>query len=277
MPHGSCRWRAWGAYRCFHRSKPLLDHAKSGNSPEVPQELLVPAQILAVRNLTPKIKELKLQVEEHSGFTFKAGNWVDFFIDQDGVSKVGGYSMSSIPSSLPELRLAVKTSRHPPAQWCHTLAQPGKWVKLKAGGSFYFDAYEHGRHLKHLIFIAGGIGINPIFSMLQEALHDQHELRSLERITLLYSASTADEMAYRTDLMALAATHPLLDLELRVTRDETWLGARGRLNMEQLRRHLGEDKRLVYLCGPPAMTDQLVEDLQREGLAMSDLRYEKWW
>ena len=31
----------------------------------------------------------------------------------------------------------------------------------------------------------------------QEALHDQHELRSLERITLLYSASTADEMAYR--------------------------------------------------------------------------------
>ncbi|CAK9087996.1 unnamed protein product [Durusdinium trenchii] len=210
MPHGSCRWRAWGAYRCFHRSKPLLDHAKSGNSPEVPQELLVPAQILAVRNLTPKIKELKLQVEEHSGFTFKAGNWVDFFIDQDGVSKVGGYSMSSIPSSLPELRLAVKTSRHPPAQWCHTLAQPGKWVKL-------------------------------------------------------------------TDLMALAATHPLLDLELRVTRDETWLGARGRLNMEQLRRHLGEDKRLVYLCGPPAMTDQLVEDLQREGLAMSDLRYEKWW
>eukprot|EP00913_Durusdinium_trenchii_P023881 g22426.t1 len=105
------------------------------------------------------------------GFTFKAGNWVDFFIDQDGVSKYG---------------LRDDTQK-----------QGGDTVlSRKAGGSFYFDAYEHGRHLKHLIFIAGGIGINPIFSMLQEALHDQHELRSLERITLLYSASTADEMAY---------------------------------------------------------------------------------
>ena len=59
--------------------------------------------------------------------------------------------------------------------------------------------------------------------------------------------------------MALAATHPLLDLELRVTRDETWLGARGRLNMEQLRRHLGEAQPTLFLTsfnarGAPGFT-----------------------
>ena len=41
--------------------------------------------------------------------------------------------MSSIPSQLPELRLAVKRSEHPPAKWCHSKAKPGKWVKLSLG------------------------------------------------------------------------------------------------------------------------------------------------
>ena len=55
-------------------------------------------------------------------------------------------------------------------------------------------------------------------------------------------------------------------------------GACGRLNMEHLRPQLPTNRNglLVYLCGPPAMTDQLVGDLERDGLGQA-LRYEKWW
>ena len=66
----------------------------------------------------------------------------------------------------------------------------------RAGGSFYFEAKEQSR-LKNLFFVAGGIGINPIFSMLQEALRCREELEDLERITLLYSAKSEEELAYR--------------------------------------------------------------------------------
>lgn len=237
----------------------------------------VPAEIVAVKDLTPSIKELRLRLEHDQNgqcFNFKAGNWVDFFIDQDGVSKVGGYSMSSIPSDLPELRLAVKASRHPPAQWCHTFAKSGKRVKLTAGGSFYFDAEEHG-DLRHLTFIAGGIGINPIFSMLKEAYYHRQKLQRLERITLLYSASKPTELAYSAELLSLAKTwSEKLHLELRVTREQS--GFNGA--MEQLQQQLPKDKNglLIYLCGPPAMTDQFAQDLKREGLDQA-LRYEKWW
>ena len=253
-------------------------------------EGLVSAEIVEVKDLTPSIKELRLCVEgsfnavnasnASNAFSFKAGNWVDFFIDQDGVSKVGGYSMSSIPSDLPQLRLAVKSSKHPPAQWCHTLAKPGKRVKLAAGGSFYFDAEEHGT-LKHLVLIAGGIGINPIFSMLKEAYFYRQKLPCLDRVSLFYSASKPSELAYRSELQGLADVwSEKLRLELRVTRDEGdgWNGACGRLNMEHLRPQLPTNRNglLVYLCGPPAMTDQLVGDLERDGLGQA-LRYEKWW
>ena len=236
------------------------------------------AEILEVKDLTPSIKELRLRLEDNLKiFNFKAGNWVDFFIDQDGVSKVGGYSMSSIPSDLPHLRLAVKASRHPPAHWCHTLAKPGKRVKLAAGGNFYFDAEEH-QHLNHLVLIAGGIGINPLFSMLKEAYFYRDRLPCLERVSLLYSASKSNELAYRSELVDLAETWEKLHLELRVTRDTAWNGATGRLTMEQLRLKLPSDQSglLVYLCGPSAMTDQFAGELQRDGLGKA-LRYEKWW
>eukprot|EP00438_Fugacium_kawagutii_P022600 Skav212138 [mRNA] locus=scaffold1323:262170:262739:- [translate_table: standard] len=189
--------------------------------------------------------------------------------------------MSSIPSDLPHLRLAVKASKHPPAQWCHTFAKPGKQVKLAAGGSFYFDAEEQGGNLKHLVLIAGGIGINPIFSMLQEAYFYRQKLSSLEQVTLLYSASEASELAYRSELLSLADVwNTKLRVEFRVTRNTAgWNGACGRLTVEELLPQLDSRSNrnlLVYLCGPPAMTDQLTKDFEKHGLGQS-LRYEKWW
>lgn len=71
-------------------------------------------------------------------FTFKAGQWVDFYIQ--GMKRCGGYSMVSPPESLPELTLAVKASAFSePAQWVHGAAKPMDHVAMKAGGSFFFE------------------------------------------------------------------------------------------------------------------------------------------
>ena len=105
-------------------------------------------------------------------------------------------------------------------------------------------------------------------------------------MSLFYSASKPSELAYRSELLGLADVwSEKLRLELRVTRDagdaDGWndaCGHRGRLTMEHLRPQLPTNRSglLVYLCGPPAMTDQFVEDLQKDGLGQA-LRYEKWW
>lgn len=88
------------------------------------------ARILAVREATPSVRELDLEVADPA-FSFRSGNWVDFFIP--GVARIGGYSMCSTPAELPRLRLAVKRSAHPPAAWCHSDgAAPGARVGVKA-------------------------------------------------------------------------------------------------------------------------------------------------
>merc|ERR1719495_3156198 len=79
------------------------------------------ASIQEITQLSPTIKGFKMKIQPgHKGLSFKAGQWVDFFIP--GIEKIGGFSMSSAPEMLVRensLDLAVKYSRWPPAFWLH--------------------------------------------------------------------------------------------------------------------------------------------------------------
>ncbi|CAK0803826.1 unnamed protein product, partial [Prorocentrum cordatum] len=143
-----------------------IDHlTRTADEPR--QEVVSDARITAIREETPTVREISLEVS-NPAFTFRPGNWVDFFID--GCPKVGGYSMCSVPAELPVLRLAVKRSQHPPAAWCHSeAAQPGADVQIKAGGKFDWEVFPDSAGVGHLLLVAGGIGINPLYSILQAA------------------------------------------------------------------------------------------------------------
>lgn len=265
-----------------HSGRP--DHlARTAGEPR--QDLVAEARVTAVREETPTVRELTFEVLD-SEFGFKAGNWVDFFID--GVAKVGGYSMCSTPMELPRLRLAVKRSAHPPAAWCHSeAAVPGVAVHMKAGGQFSWDPALDGPGTSHLLLVAGGIGVNPLYSILQAvAATPREELPELRRVSFLYSASTPSELAYRGHLEQLERDDERLRLALHVTRNaagEPWLGATGRIGAGALKAAVGAGEGvpsevLAYVCGPPAMTDELVAVLH-EGLGVPKerVRLERWW
>lgn len=251
------------------------------------QELIADAVIVAVHEQTPTVRELEMQVAD-AEFTFRPGNWVDLFIED--VTKVGGYSICSIPAQLPRLRLAVKQSDHPPAAWCHSeAAVPGASVRIKAGGRFSWDAEIDSVGVKHLLLIAGGIGVNPLYSVLQAVSAARVQtVPDLGRITLLYSASRPSELAFRGHLEKLSSADPRIRLVFYVTRnsdpEEPWAGMVGRIGQGAVEAAIAEggvpaSGVLAYVCGPPAMTDQLVEVLKGHTIALADqqVRFEKWW
>lgn len=248
------------------------------------EEHVAEATIVEVREETPAVRELVFEVA--GPFSFKAGNWVDFFIP--GMQKVGGYSMCSVPAELPKLRLAVKRSTHPPAAWCHSeAASPGAKVELKAGGQFFWDPARDGPTTEHLLLVAGGIGINPLYSMAQAALGSALEaVPKLRRVSVLYSASSPSELAFRAHLEEMAQADERLRLGLRVTRNEAaepWSGDVGRIDASVLAATIEEaqvprEGVLAYVCGPPAMTDEIVAVLQGPlELPEERVRFEKWW
>jgi ferredoxin-NADP reductase len=97
-------------------------------------------------------------------------------------------------------------------------AKIGQSVKLKASGSFHFKmAAEHAN--KNLVFVAGGIGINPILSMLQdidiwlrnnESIVDTSKLR----VSLIYSGSSRKELIFLEEIEKICRRHEQFHLEV---------------------------------------------------------------
>lgn len=270
------------------------------------------ARIESIETLTPTVRKLELVVEDR-GFTFQPGQWVDFFVP--GLDAVAGFSLCSSPARLPRATLAVKRSQHPSAAWCFERATAGDVVRLRAGGTFIHRALVDGErgavrlalpHTSHLLLVAGGVGINPFVSILDDLAHAAREAGaekppvSLPRVSLLYSSPTPDEFPF-LDRLAKLTVDPALagsvQLECFVTRAEAGEAAaaqgplvvhRRRMERADLERFiLGDTPRsglhaacrdtLALLCGPPPMADSLATALGDLGVPEGQVWFERWW
>lgn len=123
------------------------------------------------------------------------------------------------------------------------------------------------------LFVAGGTGIAPLRAMVRHLIASG----SGARISILYSAKVPEELAFRTELERLARRQ-LIQLHLTVTGEAAlrWGGTRGRITAEALGRALPSKEAVCYLCGPPAMVDDVPPLLRQLGVPSSHVRTEEW-
>ena len=142
----------------------------------------------------------------------------------------------------------------------HLALEPGTLVDVEGPlGSFTFPPAPVERRF---VFIAGGTGIAPLRAMMQRALHLPHR-----NIGLFYSVRTPDEFAYEMELRGLADAGEI-ELRQTVTRatDMDWTGPRGRLNREALEELIHDPATLCFVCGPPALVDEMPKILTELGI-----------
>uniref|UniRef100_A0A9J7YAJ9 Oxidoreductase NAD-binding domain containing 1 n=1 Tax=Cyprinus carpio carpio TaxID=630221 RepID=A0A9J7YAJ9_CYPCA len=245
-------------------SRRQTDHLERTASVHRQMELFS-ARVCDIMNESDSVKRLRLEVP-HPDFSFRAGQWVDFFIP--GVDTVGGYSICSSPGLLQRegvIELAVKYTRHPPAHWIHTKCSVDSQVAVRVGGNFYFDP-QPSDPVVDLLLIAGGVGINPLYSILLHAadlLRHTHGHRCAPGHThLCYSAKNTEELLFKSSV---------IEQELQP------YTINGRISEEELKRHVDPEHTLCYLCGPPPMIEKVNSDLQKAGLSEDRILFEKWW
>jgi len=295
------------------------------------QDAISLATISQIQDLSPTVKKLTLDSRHLAEVAFKAGQWVDFFIPS--IATVGGFSMCSAPETLKEkglLELAIKYSSHPPAHWVHTQCKPGAVVGIKVGGDFFFDPAQfyaasapadfaevstnpsHNSQHDSLLLIAGGVGINPLVSILEELsffLNDNQKRGDTNadqsrRCLLLYSAAREEELLFKDKIDSIADSTAGIDVRYFVTRERessspssisstttststhpsTSNFNRRRIDLDYLRNQvfsglspLTVDRCLTYVCGPPSMIDDSVRTLTELGVDSKNVVYEKWW
>ena len=237
-----------------------------------------------------------------------------------GVSKAGGFTITSAPSAAAPassaaappayLELAVQESPdNAPAVWLW--GSPGdilgSTLQVRVGGSFVFPPSGRAAEgVARLVFVAGGVGVNPLVSMLG-SLAGSSELRRGIEVLFMYATKMPSSQSLN-DILFLkricgwfGKTEPEVEgkvrgqVQLYITGEHEPIpeGAREISNTEIdiYTRRLSADElvevvqdgqadrgsSLVYICGPPGMTDEFTEALTQAGVDEEMIMTEKWW
>ncbi|XP_041478518.1 oxidoreductase NAD-binding domain-containing protein 1-like isoform X1 [Lytechinus variegatus] len=247
------------------------------------------AEVVSIDQASETVKVLKLKVDDPS-FTFKAGQWVDFFVE--GLDIFTGYSMYSGPTQLKEdstIDLAVKFSDYPPTVWVHNQCAVGSKVKVRTGGDKLVFDPKPGDPSWNVLLIGGGIGINPLISLMHHAadLHDQKKANpqgyTPGKMELLFSASTKNELIFKDTIDELISKHsPDIAARFYVTKDsdvDSPISNR-RIDASDIKssvERLRDGPLRCFVCGPPTMIADMEGLLSNEGIPASDIFCEKWW
>ncbi|KAF5595413.1 ap-1 complex subunit gamma-1 [Fusarium pseudocircinatum] len=225
---------------------------------------------------------------------FLAGQWLDTYIP--GNPKPGGFTLTSTPRAAadpksPYLELAVQESpENPPAAW---LWQPpstiaGSKLQVRVGGSFVFPPPQIPvNDISHVVFVAGGVGINPLVSMMGHIAEEGYNLEVkvlyatklpaqglrgvlfLDRIRKWFTGKQliGDLKMFTTGIYEGQVESRELDVHER------------RFTVEDVKEAVGEkNNSVVYVCGPATMTDEIVDGLTgNRGMDKNRVMLEKWW
>jgi glycine betaine catabolism B len=220
---------------------------------------------LGKQRLTPTSWELSFRPQRP--VRFQAGQYMELTIphakaDVRGLRRM--FSIASAPVESDVIRFGLNTAERSSSLKTALLAlEPGEIV---SGTSVAGDFLLPKEVTRRLLFVAGGIGITPFMSQMEQ-INGSGEKRD---VVVLYSASSAEELAYSDRLKELGNPVLLLAPAAPKSLPDNWtyLG-RGPLTAEVLAAAIPDVKsRAAYVSGPPAFV-HAVRSLLRKAQAQS--------
>ena len=246
---------------------------------EIPKELFSVKRFRAAvehkRQLTHDIVELRLALVDPRRLEFTAGQYIQLESEEyeghDSVMRA--YSVSSPPSDHEHIELIVRLV---PNGICTT------WVfeHLKERQEVTLSGPYGDFHLSDsdapIIFIAGGSGMAPIWSILRDMIDKGITNR---KASYFFGALTQRDLFYVDELNQLAREHDWFEFVPALSNepeDSDWQGERG-LITDVVGRHFPDTTRHeAYLCGSPGMIDACLKVLGTGGMPDSNIFYDKF-
>ncbi len=210
--------------------------------------------------------------EKPSGFNFKAGQSTDVtLIDPPETDAEGNTRTFSIASPPFENELLF-TTRMRDTAFKRSLKKVPLATEVKissAAGSFTL----HKNRAKPAVFLAGGIGITPFLSIVQQAHHD----RLPHKLYLFYSNRRPEDTPFLGTLQNLEKTNPNFHLICTMTEmsksKKEWKGETVPIDQEMLSRHLATlQGPIYYSAGPPDMVAGMRAMVVSAGIDEDDIR-----
>ena len=210
------------------------------------------------------------------GFSFKAGQNADYTLinppETDAEGNKRTFSFVSAPDD-PELLIATRMRD---TAFKRTLKNMPGGTELEMEGP-YGDMTLHNRAERPAVFLAGGIGITPFYSMVTDAAarHLPH------KIYLFYSNRRPEDAPFLAELTGLQNQNPNYRLIGTMTNMEhsrqQWDGETGYITPEMIKKYTGNlNGPVYYIAGPPTMLAAMRKMLNTAGINDDDIRSEEF-
>jgi predicted ferric reductase len=229
-----------------------------------------PYRVDQVRPEKGNVYSLILKPDGHKGLEFKPGQFVWLTIWSSPFSmKEHPFSFSSSAMVDGSYELAIKE-----------LGDFTTKVKtIKPGTKAYLDGpygvFSMDYHpAPGYVFLAGGIGIGPIMSMLRTA-KDRRDMRPL---VLVYGSKNWEELAFQEEIDQLKEFLNLKVVYVLEDPPEEWEGETGFVTSDLLARHLPNNRfELEYfICGPEPMIDAVENAMVKLGISLERTQAERF-
>ncbi len=192
-------------------------------------------------------------------FSFAPGQFVMLSIPHMGEAPI---SISSSPTIKGRIDLSVRKAGALTSA-LHNM-KAGDYVAIRGpyGRPFPMDKIEG----KELIFIAGGIGLAPLKSVIDYCI----EKGSYQKMTILYGSKSPQEIAFKK---AIDKWRQEMAIDIRLTVDAADRGWKGNVGLvTALLDNINiEEGTICLLCGPPVMIDITSELLLSKGVAPENI------
>jgi predicted ferric reductase len=172
------------------------------------------------------------------------------------------FSIASSPTPTGRISVTIKES----GDFTTTIGriEPGEPATIDGP----FGRFSHIFHTlgEELVFVAAGVGITPLMSMLRY-MRDRHEAR---RVLLVYANRTAADIVFRKELESMEARgYPALKtIHVLSQPPLDWVGRSGRVDTAYLKSLCGDfSGKSFYICCPPTMASALIRGLQNAGVS----------
>jgi predicted ferric reductase len=218
-------------------------------------------------------RTLVLKPDNHDGFHFHPGQfaWI-----KSGRTPFG---IGQHPISL-----SSQGEVEPGGTVAFTIKNLGDWSgeevpALKAGDRVWVDG-PYGvftmdrEQAMGYVFIGGGIGITPLYSMLQTMVKRE----DMRPVVLFYGAANSEEMTFREELLAFEEQLNLKVVPVYNDPEEGWEGETGYINGEIMQKYLPKQyKYFKYLiCGPEPLMNAMEEAIPALGVPPENVLTERF-
>jgi ferredoxin-NADP reductase len=210
-----------------------------------------------------------------SSYEFRAGQHADFVFTYPSMADPGDTSRTfSLANSPHDKGLVMIALRMRQTGFKTALKAAALGTKFKVSGprgSFTL----HKDITRPAVFLAGGIGIAPMRSILHWATQE----RLPHKLYLFYANRDAEDAAFLEELEGLAAQNPNFTFIPTLTRlkGPTWPYENGHIDRGLLMRYLqGLNGPVYYVAGPSGMVAAMTTMLGCSGVSDDDIKTEEF-